>query len=67
MCVFHGNKEVHFAYFSVKNISCGYSLKAPCQGASNEYPQFLFLLRTDKIMYLSQNKHLICGTAMHVP
>ena len=26
-----------------KNICCGYSLEAPHQGASNEYPQHMFL------------------------
>ena len=25
-----------------ENISCGDSLEAPCQGASNEYPQHIF-------------------------
>ena len=29
-----------------------YSLEAPCRGASNEYPQHMFLLRNKKIIYL---------------
>ena len=28
--------------FLHENICCGYSLEAPCQGASNEYPQHIF-------------------------
>ena len=28
-----------------KNVSCGYLLKAPCIGASNEYPQNMFSWR----------------------
>ena len=35
-----------FFLFLHKNISCGYSLEAPQQGASNEYPQHMFLWRT---------------------
>ena len=31
-----------------KNICCGYSLESPRQGDSNEYPQHMFLWRTDK-------------------
>ena len=31
--------------FLHKNICCGYSLEAPCRGASNDYPQYMFLLR----------------------
>ena len=30
------------------NICCGYSLEAPRRGASNEYPQHMFLLRNKK-------------------
>ena len=35
-------------YFSLvlhKNICCGYSSEAPWEGASNEYPQHMFLWR----------------------
>ena len=34
--------------FLDKNISCGYSLEAPRWGASNEYPQHIFLSRNKK-------------------
>ena len=30
------------------NICCGYSLEAPCRGASNEYPQHMFSWRNIK-------------------
>ena len=30
------------------NICCGYSLKVPCQGVSNEYPQHIFSWRIKK-------------------
>ena len=35
-----------FFLFLHKNIHCGYSLEVPHQGASNEYPQPMFSLRT---------------------
>ena len=35
-----------FFLFLHKNICCGYSLEAPRWGASNEYPQHMFLWRT---------------------
>ena len=31
-----------------KNICCGYSSEAPRGGASDEYPQHMFLLRNKK-------------------
>ena len=34
--------------FLHENICCGYSLEAPRRGASNEYPQHMFLLRNKK-------------------
>ena len=34
--------------FLHKKICCGYSLEAPRWGASNEYPQHMFLLRNKK-------------------
>ena len=37
-----------FFLFIHKNIRCGYSLEAPCRGASNEYPQHMFLWRKKK-------------------
>ena len=45
--------------FLNENICCGYSLEAPCQGASNEYPQHMFSLRNKKnIMWIPP---LICS------
>ena len=35
-----------FFLFLHKYICCGYSLEAPHQGTSNEYPQHMFLWRT---------------------
>ena len=34
--------------FLDENICCGYSLEAPHRGASNEYPQHMFLSRNKK-------------------
>ena len=34
--------------FLHKNVCCGYSLEAPHRGASNEYPQHMFLRRNKK-------------------
>ena len=43
------NKKVRiFLLFLKENICCGYSLEAPRRGASNEYPQHIFLLRNNK-------------------
>ena len=39
--------QVVFLFLN-KNICCGYSLEAPQWGASNEYPQHMFLLRNKK-------------------
>ena len=39
-----------FSYFSTKTC-CGYSLEAPLRGASNEYPQQMFLWRNKKNIY----------------
>ena len=33
---------------SAQNIDCGYSLKPPRRGGSNEYPQSMFLIRNKK-------------------
>ena len=37
-----------FFLFLDENICCGYSLEAPRRGASNEYPQHMFLSRIKK-------------------
>ena len=45
--------------FLHENICCGYSLEAPHRGASNEYPQHMFLWRNKKkIMWIPP---LICS------
>ena len=45
--------------FLDENICCGYSLEAPCRGASNEYPQHMFSLTNKKnIMWIPP---LICS------
>ena len=36
----------YFLLFLHENVYCGYSLEAPQRGASNEYPQHIFLWRT---------------------
>ena len=38
----------YFLLFLHKNICCGYSLEAPCQGASNEYPQCMFFMEKSR-------------------
>ena len=40
--------QVNIFIFLHKNICCGYSLEAPCKGASIEYPQHMFLWREEK-------------------
>ena len=40
--------HIIFFLFLDENICCGYSLEAPRRGASNEYPQHMFLLRNKK-------------------
>ena len=45
-------KVAIFFLFRDKNICCGYSLEAPRQGTSNEYPQHMFLLENKKPIYL---------------
>ena len=37
-----------FFYFSTKFVCSGYSLEAPFQGASNEYPEHTILWRNKK-------------------
>ena len=57
----HSNREGAFFIrkmlisflFLNKNICCGYSLEAPRWGASNEYPQHMYLSRNKKnIMWI---------------
>ena len=50
--IFISELLIFFLYFH-ENICCGYSLEAPCQGASNEYPQHMFSKRNKKnIMWI---------------
>ena len=44
-------KKYLFFLFLGKNICCGYSVQAPRQGASNEYPQHMFSSRNKKTIY----------------
>ena len=47
-----GAVHVLFFLFPHKNICCGYSLEAPQQGASFEYPQLCFCAEIRKISIL---------------
>ena len=42
------DKNSDIFHFSAQNIYCGYTLKSPRRGGSNEYPQSLFLSRNKK-------------------
>ena len=42
------DKNSNIFHSSAQNIDCGYPLEPPRQGASNEYPQSLFLSRNKK-------------------
>ena len=48
--LFSIQKFWYFSYFFMKTC-CGYSLEAPRQGASNEYPQHMFSWRNKKNIY----------------
>ena len=37
-----------FFHISAQNMDCGFSLKPPHRGSSNEYPQSIFLSRNKK-------------------
>ena len=50
--LFFNQKVSIFFLFLDKNICCGYSLEAPRWGASNKYPQHMFLSRNKKTIYL---------------
>ena len=45
-----GVSALHFSDFSSKTyiVCCGYTLEAPRRGASNEFPQHMFLWRNKK-------------------
>ena len=42
-----GYQEIFFSYFSTKTCG-GYSLAVPWQGASNEYPKYMFFWTNKK-------------------
>ena len=47
-----------FFHVSAQNIDCGYSLKPPQRGGSNEYPQSMFLSRNKKNNIYPENPSL---------
>ena len=44
-------KNTDIFHISAQNIDCGYLLEPPHQGASNEYPQSMFLSRNKKKIF----------------
>ena len=48
-------KKSDIFHIPAQNIDCGYSLKPPRRGGSNEYPQSIFLAEIRKIMYTPVN------------
>ena len=51
-----GGIHIIFFLFLHENICCGYSLEVPPRGASNEYPQHMFLWRNKKNISIFQMK-----------
>ena len=50
---FSDKKSDIFFHISAQNIDCGYLLKPPYRGGSNDFPQAMFLRRNKKnIVYL---------------
>ena len=49
------DKNSDIFHISVQNIDCWYSLEPPRQGASNEYPQSMFLGEIRKTVYIPVN------------
>ena len=43
-----GSMRIIFFLFLDECLCCGYSLEAPCQSVSDEYPQHMFSLRNKK-------------------
>ena len=57
-----GGSHIIFLLFFEENLCCGYSLEAPHQGTSNEYPQLMFLWRNKKdisIFWLKKAPYLL--------
>ena len=50
--LFFNQKLLIFFLFLHENICCGYSLEAPRQGTSNEYPQHMFSWRNIENIYM---------------
>ena len=52
-----------FFFFLHKNICCGCSLEVPCQGTSNEHPQYMFSWRNKKKYqhFLAPKKSILSG------
>ena len=48
-------KHFDILHISSQKLDCGKLLEPPRRGASNEYPQFMFLSRNKKIMYTPVN------------
>ena len=51
--------------FLHKNICCGYSLEAPLRGASNEYPQHMFLWNKKNIYLIPSYLGLQMSLSIH--
>ena len=49
--------------YSPQNINRGYSLEAPRQDSSNEYPQYMHLWKNKKDMWIPT---LICSFSPHI-
>ena len=64
-----GIHTIFFLFFH-ENISCGYSIEAPRQGASNEYRQHMFSWRNKKDISIFRMKKvpylLLCGKGVIV-
>ena len=60
-------KGSHIIYFLFlhKNLCCGYSLEAPQQGASNEYPQHTFSWRNKKNISTAEKSALYGAMWIH--
>ena len=50
--------HIIFFLFFHENICCGYSLEAPQQGTSNEYPQHMFSWKNKKYWYFWLEKKM---------
>ena len=48
-------KNSDSSHISAQNIDCGYLLKPPRRGGSNEYPHSMCLTKVRKLMYTPVN------------